>query len=355
MAWQERRPREWRSRALGVGIIGLLLAALLAGCAEQKPQPTPQGAKGQGYYKVGTPYQVDAVWYYPRVNYRYDETGIASWYGPDFHGKYTANGEVYDMNDLTGAHPTLPMPSIVRVTNLENGRSIIVRINDRGPYLRGRIVDLSRRAAQLLGMIDKGTAKVRVEILAEESRQAALIAQQGDIPTAERIAAALPGAIPPAERIAMAVPMDQVAVEPLDPPPGILAAPDLHNGKAANRMAAPRATVAPSAPPAVGAASGAAGSPQETTATPPQPQVTVLPVPPTSIYVQVAAFTHYDYADRLRAELQQLGPTRVSQATIAGQPFFRVWMGPADSVPEADKLLDQVVRAGYHGARIVVE
>ncbi len=355
MARQERRPRESRSRALGFGFIGLLLAALLAGCAEQKPHPTPQAAKGQGYYKVGTPYQVDAVWYYPRVDYSYDETGIASWYGPDFHGKYTANGEVYDMNDLTGAHPTLPMPSIVRVTSLENGRSIIVRINDRGPYLHGRIVDLSRRAAQLLGMIDKGTAKVRVEILPEESRQATLIAQQGDIPTPERIAAALPGAIPPAERIAMAAPMDQVAVEPLDPPPGIRAAPDLHNNKAANRAAAPRAMTAPSAAAAPGADPGAAGTPQETTAAPPQPQVTVLPVPPTSIYVQVGAFTHYDYADRLRAQLQQLGPTQVTQATVAGQPFFRVWMGPTESVPEADRLLDQVVRAGYHGARIVVE
>jgi len=355
MAWQEERLRARRSRAIGFGCIAVLLAALLPGCAEQRPQPPSQAAKGQGYYKVGTPYEVDGVWYYPRVDYNYDESGIASWYGPDFHGKYTANGEVYDMNDLTGAHPTLPMPSIVRVTNLENGRSVIVRINDRGPYLRGRIIDLSRRSAQLLGMIDKGTAKVRVAILAEESRQAAIIAQQGEVPTPERIAAALPGAIPPAERIAMAEPLDQVSVEPLDPPPGIPAAPDTHKTSAAHRTVALRATVIPSRSLPVGAAPASASPAEEMAMTPPQSEMTPQPVQPTSIYVQVAAFANYDNADRLRTQLQQLGPTQITPATVAGKPFFRVWMGPADSVPEADRLLDQVVRAGYRGARIVVQ
>lgn len=116
----------------------------------------------RGYYKVGKPYQIAGRWYHPRVDDSYDKIGIASWYGPQFHGKMTANGEVFDMNLLTAAHPTLPIPSLVRVTNLDNNKSVVVRVNDRGPYARDRIIDLSRRTADLLGFIHKGTARVRV-------------------------------------------------------------------------------------------------------------------------------------------------------------------------------------------------
>ena len=91
------------------------------------------------------------------------QTGIASWYGPQFHGKRTANGEYFDQEELTAAHPTLPMPVLVRVTNLENGRSLVVRVNDRGPFVNGREIDLSRKAAELLGYDRKGTARVRVQ------------------------------------------------------------------------------------------------------------------------------------------------------------------------------------------------
>src|SRR5262245_55200162 len=117
-------------------VVPALAALLLAGCAEKQfavdntsavTSPAPPGV----LYKVGQPYQVAGVWYYPAVDYDYDETGIASWYGPNFHGKATANGETYSMNDLTAAHQTLPMPTIVRVTNLENGRTLVLRINDR--------------------------------------------------------------------------------------------------------------------------------------------------------------------------------------------------------------------------------
>ena len=139
----------------------------------------PGPAAGQSGYKVGKPYRVDGVYYHPAVDYGYSKTGIASWYGSKFHGKPTANGEVYDMNALTAAHKTLPMPSIVRVTNLENGRAIDLRINDRGPFVRGRIIDVSRRGAQLLGFRYKGTARVRVEILADESRRFASLAASG--------------------------------------------------------------------------------------------------------------------------------------------------------------------------------
>ncbi|MDG2321748.1 MAG: septal ring lytic transglycosylase RlpA family protein [Rhodospirillaceae bacterium] len=120
-------------------------------------------------YKVGTPYEVAGKWYYPGEDYGYREEGIASWYGPGFNGKRTANGEVYDMNAMTAAHKTLPMPSVVQVINLENNRSIRVRINDRGPFVDGRIIDLSRRAAQLLDVERQGTARVLVELIPDES------------------------------------------------------------------------------------------------------------------------------------------------------------------------------------------
>ncbi len=118
--------------------------------------------KGGGTYKVGAPYQIAGRWYTPAEDPGYDRTGVASWYGADFHGRKTANGEVFDMNALTAAHPTLPIPSYAHVTNLANGRTVLVRINDRGPYAHDRIIDLSRRTAQLLGTESQGVANVRV-------------------------------------------------------------------------------------------------------------------------------------------------------------------------------------------------
>jgi rare lipoprotein A len=118
--------------------------------------------KGGGRYKVGDPYRVGGRWYNPREQTDYDRVGIASWYGSDFHGRHTANGEVFDMNALTAAHPTLPMPSYAYVTNLSNNRTVLVRINDRGPYVGDRVIDLSRKSADALGLRSGGTGKVRV-------------------------------------------------------------------------------------------------------------------------------------------------------------------------------------------------
>src|SRR5215469_1749838 len=134
-------------------VAGLALTAAACTTATRPPPPPPLPPTvtvppNAGVYKIGQPYQVDNVWYYPREQPDYDETGIASWYGPTFYGRHTANGEMYDGNALTAAHQTLPMPVNVRVTNLENGKSLVVRVNDRGPYSRGRIIDLSKRAAE---------------------------------------------------------------------------------------------------------------------------------------------------------------------------------------------------------------
>lgn len=123
-------------------------------------QPVP---KGGGRYQVGKPYQIAGKWYYPKEDAAYDRTGVASWYGDGFHGRLTANGEVYDSGALSAAHPTLPLPSYARVTNLSNGRSVMVRINDRGPYHQNRIMDLSDKVADMLGFRDRGLANVRVQ------------------------------------------------------------------------------------------------------------------------------------------------------------------------------------------------
>jgi rare lipoprotein A len=119
--------------------------------------------KGGGTYRVGKPYIVAGRVYVPEEDTSYREEGIASWYGDDFHGRQTANGEVFDMASLTAAHPTLPMPSYARVTNLANGKSLIVRVNDRGPYHGNRLIDVSNRAAELLEFKGNGVARVRVE------------------------------------------------------------------------------------------------------------------------------------------------------------------------------------------------
>jgi rare lipoprotein A len=152
--------RPYMFRSLGI----CMLAGLLAAC-QQQPSSSNQSAQ----MKIGKPYVIDGKTYYPEYDPSYDRIGEASWYGPGFHGKYTANGEVFNQNDLTAAHPTLPMPSLVRVTNLTNGRSLVVRINDRGPFKSNRIIDLSKAAAQKLGVA--GVTQVRVQFLKEESAE----------------------------------------------------------------------------------------------------------------------------------------------------------------------------------------
>jgi rare lipoprotein A (peptidoglycan hydrolase) len=126
---------------------------------------------GSGYYKVGNPYTVMRKTYYPREYKEYKESGLASWYGEGFHNKQTANGDIFNMNDLTAAHKTLPLPSIVKVTNLDSGKSIIVRVNDRGPFADGekRILDLSKRAANEIGFDNRGVLGVMVELLPDET------------------------------------------------------------------------------------------------------------------------------------------------------------------------------------------
>jgi len=153
-------------------IFPLLLIGLVCGCSKKAPDitTTPDQARlpngTGGIHKTGNPYNIGGRWYTPMpFENGYDETGVASWYGRDFDGKPTANGETYDMHALSAAHKTLPLPTLVRVTNLENGRSVIVRVNDRGPFVKERLIDLSYAAAKALGYARNGTAHVRVQSL----------------------------------------------------------------------------------------------------------------------------------------------------------------------------------------------
>ena len=141
-------------------ILGLSALVSCAGGGNAEKAPT---GTGKGVYKVGDPYIVSGTKYHPKADDTYDKIGLASWYGAQFHGRKTANGEIYNMNHLTAAHTTLPMPSFVKVTNLSNGRWLVLRVNDRGPFVGNRLIDVSRRSAQLLGFQDKGVTKVRVQ------------------------------------------------------------------------------------------------------------------------------------------------------------------------------------------------
>src|SRR6202451_286206 len=164
--------RRWAAVGAGAGL-SLLLAICSASSGVDSRYGVPASArvvapgepvpKGGGTFRVGSPYVVAGQTYVPQDDANYRAEGLASWYGDDFHGRFTANGEIFDKDGITAAHTTLPLPSYVRVTNLTNGKSLIVRVNDRGPYAHNRLIDVSTRAAHLLGFYDRGTVPVRVE------------------------------------------------------------------------------------------------------------------------------------------------------------------------------------------------
>jgi rare lipoprotein A len=143
----------------------LALAGCAAGAPAALPPPDPAQPAPGPHFKIGQPYQILGRWYYPEFLTYYEAIGVASWYGASYHGRPTANGETYDMYALTAAHPTLQLPSVVRVTNLGNGRSLVLRVNDRGPFIKERLIDLSWAAARELGFEEQGLAEVHVQYL----------------------------------------------------------------------------------------------------------------------------------------------------------------------------------------------
>lgn len=335
-----------RARILALTTLAL---AGLAGCAEttlvnhasksigKSSDPVQMGSATRGgIYKVGNPYQINGVWYYPKEDPNYDETGIGSWYGEQFHGKRTANGEVFDMNEVSAAHPTLPMPSLVRVTNMENGRSIVVRMNDRGPYANNRIIDLSRRSAQLLGFERQGTARVRVQYLGQAPLEGG-----GETMLASRSTGA--------DERPSAAPRGSVSAEALPPPPGVKGR-SAEVARPAQGQPSPMQILAAQTPEP--SSTGPASLPASSLA---QQTVEIGPARGGQIYVQVGAFTLHENAHKLAARLSVVGPVGVSSTFVNKQEFFRVRLGPYDQVAGADQALQQVINSGQTNARIIVE
>jgi rare lipoprotein A len=348
---QFRQPSfsEVRRSALREVCATLLTLILLAGCgstSERAKVPIDLSASVPGY-KVGKPYLINGVWYYPNVDYDYREIGVASWYGPGFHGRSTANGEAYDMNDLTAAHRTLPMPSIVRVTNLENGRSIKLRVNDRGPFVGNRIIDVSRRAAQLLGFHIGGTARVLVENVAEESKQlAAALGVRVDTamvghPTEQPFKLASANGISSStHEISSMMPPSPI------PEPEIQSEPEI--GQATMIPVTALQEPSASSDPEPEASPLINSSIPETE---PRPELKVASIR----YVQAGAFADVDRADFARRRLSRIGPIVMSPSRVNGRELLRVRVGPLFSEDEAERVLASVSQAGFPDCLMVNE
>ena len=248
----------------------------------------------------------------------YDETGIGSWYGDEFAGKLTANGEIFDPELVTAAHKTLPMPSVVRVTNLDNGKSLVVRINDRGPFVAGRIIDLSREAARRIGYKDNGLARVRVQVLAEQSLRLEKLAKTGAFPSVDGAPSA-------------AMPEVEAAAKPT-----VNLTAKSNTGRSAYSSTNGQSALDLLSQSRVGEV------------------VSVAPVT-TQIWVQVGAFHSEGSAASVLAQIETLGNGEISSLLKAGQTLHRVRLGPIKTVSEADKLLDGVMNIGFSGARIIVD
>ena len=252
---------------------------------------------------AGPPYQVEGKWYVPTYEPNYDEVGIASWYGPTFHGKDAASGEQFDENAMTAAHPTLPIPSLVRVTNLENGKSVIVRLNDRGPFVDDRIIDLSTKAGQALDMHAKGTAKVRVQYVGPAP------AAPNSLPVQSSQIQATPVPVSPVQAAVPAV-QPVIATQPAsEPPPSFVTQP-----------------LSPVVPVQLSRA----------------PQIQNQ----RGYFLQAGSFADLGNAHAFRDKLQDVGPVSMTAVQINGTEFYRVMVGPWTSRVEAERAQGRLIEGG---------
>jgi rare lipoprotein A len=279
------------------------LLLLLAACSggEPPPAPGPKVAGPAGTSKVGKPYQIAGRWYHPAYDPSYDRTGTGSWYGEQFQGRPTANGEIFDKEIVSAAHPTLPLPSIVRVTNLENGRSMEIRVNDRGPFVDDREIDLSEAAARALGYHGKGLAPVRVQFV--------------------RIAPDAQGAPPEPVQVASAADGGNLYQEASAP-----AVAQARRAEAAPFRASTvevrEAVEAESAPPVC----ASQGDP---------------------LFVQVGAFSDPSRADRVKRQMGALGDVLLEPVFVRGEALLRLRVGPKTDPESARRLLARVQAAGH--------
>jgi len=254
--------------------------------------------------RVGPPYEANGRWYVPTPEPGYAQTGTASWYGPTFHGQRTASGEVFDQEGLTAAHPTLPIPSLVQVTNLENGREVIVRVNDRGPFVGERLIDMSHGAAVALGFEQQGQARVHVRYLG---------------PAPRRVNANGQGVATPSPLPARA-----------SNTPAQVAPPAAEEGPASLR------------PPS---SDDLEGGPVENTQPVYRAQAPVAPVG--GMFVQVGAFSDLSNAHRVRDEVSRAGPVQVDVRETASGELFRVRIGPLTSQEAVEDARRTLANLGY--------
>ena len=355
------------------------LALLVSGCISIKPfshranypvsrestvapdRPT-FGDQALGKYKIGNPYKIDGVWYVPADQPDYDDVGMASWYGGDFHNKVTANGEMFDMNAFSAAHKTLPMPSIVEVTNLDNGKTMRLRVNDRGPFVGERIIDVSRAAAVSLGFNQQGLAKVRVRYIgpakllgpsdvasgntsSPSSQYYATNSEYQPSPDtmAEQDIAPIPGDQPP--------PPPQPAPTYGTPSQGISSAPlpPLQNGTYVSendysvQAQAPEYSVQ-SMPP----------EPEPQAPPQPQPQQQQRYMPPASgpYQVVVGAFANQASAQNLAEQLGGMGQASLVPVDRGGQTLYRVVINGLADETQARLVQERAISMGLTDARM---
>jgi rare lipoprotein A len=300
--------------------------ALAAGACAYDPKPGDNAfaTPATRTYIVGQPYQAQGRWYHPQEDWRYDRRGLATWIGPENHGRRTASGEPYDANALTAAHPTLPLPSIVRVTNLDNGRSIELRVNDRGAHAPDRVIDVSRRAAEYLGFRDQGVARVRVQNVADKSLALKRAAGGEDYAYAP----------PPARR-------------PLPPASPRYDAEryDRYGTAAEPRRNEPRRLQA-ARPDDLGRLAPGGRSPDSSAD---------RPRGSGRLYIQTGAYTERERAEEARRALTDVGPTRISEVFVNDGLYYRVRIGPLRDGAQVDRVLARVNKRGYRDARIVTD
>ena len=285
-----------------LAIAAMALSFAAAGCATA-PRET---AAPDPHFKVGKPYKINGRWYRPAIDSSYDQRGVASWYGEQFHGRPTANGEIFDMREMTAAHTTLPLPSLVEVTNLENGRQTVVRVNDRGPFAKNRIIDLSRAAARRLGFEHQGVAKVRVRYLSP---------------------APLPGEKNELD-IASAPPLVQPTTVTATAPAGQMNS---------DQLAGLIGDVDPGRDPVLPPPLSEAAQPGDT-----------------HFAIQVAILDNIEHLPALRAQLEHEGPLRIARLDGgADSARYRINLGPFPSETEAADRLENIHKAGYGDAVIV--
>jgi len=282
--------------------------------------PIPMGG---GRYMVGQPYQVAGRWFKPREDESYDKQGVASWYGPQFHRRMTSNGEWFDMAKLTAAHATLPLPCYVKVTNLDNGKQVVVRVNDRGPFVGTRVIDLSKGAADVLGYRNKGTASVRVQYIGP-----APINDNGSHLLAMN------------RELSRGTPLKRM-----------IAAADGNRGRAVPEVQVASADVAPAFKPRKAAEPASVTVAYEAPAQ-------AAPAPASGLgedyYVQVGSFGDPKNAEKARNALAATWPVQVLEVAGNGAPLYRVRIGPLADRNDADTALDQAVYLGHADAHVVV-